>query len=161
MVRRALSFIPTLSERHAAELLAHIIDPRWYVDRRAPDRSAKLELYLGLTPRIQNQVENTQCPLSNNRQRRAAAVLAAWRTEEPAALDLQDPANFLYRIQRVAGGTKGDLRASQAFVRYLRHNWLAALETRQGVRDGLFAPDLFFKTPAEIAAYKEHMKQAK
>jgi hypothetical protein len=66
----------------------------------------------------------------------------------------------LYRIHAAArGGDKGDLRASQAFIRYLRYNWLSGLESRKGAKDGLFAPNLFFKTPAERAAYLEHMSK--
>jgi len=98
--------------------------------------------------------------LHKGRELRCANVLRTWKTVEPDAIDLQDPANFLYRIYKAAkGGPKGDLRASQAFVRYLRYNWLDGIENRRGTKDGLFAPNLFFKTPAERAAYAEHMSK--
>jgi hypothetical protein len=74
---------------------------------------------------------------------------------------MQNPANFLYRIHaHYGGGATGDLRGSQSFVRYLRHNWLAAIENRIGPRDGLFVPDLFFKTPDECKSYAAHMQVA-
>ncbi|NBT75173.1 hypothetical protein EBZ80_15230 [bacterium] len=156
---KALLFIPTLSDEVAAQLLTTIVDPRWYVDRRAPDRAAKLELYLGLTPQVQARVSSPKL-LTRGRELRCATVLRAWKTVPPEAVDLTLPANFLYRIHKAAGGdAKGDLRASQAFVRYLRYNWLAGLESRKGTKDGLFAPNLFFKTPAERAAYAEHMSK--
>jgi hypothetical protein len=159
---KALTFIPTINPAELAKLFTTIIDPRWYVDKRLPERAAKLELFLGLTPQIQNRVSNTDCLLKRSREFRCATVLAAWKSADVDTLDLTEPANFLYRIYAAAGGgPRGDLRASQAFVRYLRHNWLAGLEARNGVKDGLFAPNLFFKSPAEIAAYSVHMTAAK
>lgn len=157
---KALTFIPTLDTEVAAQLLAAIVDPRWYVDRKSPDRAAKLELFLGLTPQVQTSVSAPKRLLHKGRELRCANVLRTWKTAEPDAIDLQNPANFLYRIYNAAkGGPKGDLRASQAFVRYLRYNWLDGIENRRGTKDGLFAPNLFFKTPAERAAYAEHMSK--
>ena len=155
---KALQFIPTLDDSAIAQLLTNIIDPRWYVDRRSPDRAAKLELYLGLTPHTQSRVSEKTCLLTRAREFRCANVLLAWKTQSATTVNLNNPANFLYRIHAAAGGSaKGDLRASQNFIGYLRHNWLSALENRAGAKDGLFAPDLFFKTPAECAAYNTHM----
>lgn len=155
---KALKFIPTINEAELARLLTTVIDPRWYVDKRLPERAAKLELFLGLTPQIQEKVSNPDCLLKRNREFRCATVLATWKSKAESSVDLSEPANFLYRIHKAAGGgARGDLRASQAFVRYLRHNWLAGLEARHGVKDGLFAPNLFFKSPAEITAYTGHM----
>lgn len=159
---KALSFIPTSDSAEVAKLLTTIIDPRWYVDLRMPERASKLELFLGLTPKIQTRVSDLSKILKRAREFRCANVLACWKTVDPDTADLAAPANFLYRVYKVAGGgAKGDLRASQAFVRYLRQNWLAGLEIRVGVKDGLFAPDLFFKSPAEIASYTRHMATAK
>jgi hypothetical protein len=157
---KALTFIPTLNEEVVAQLLSTIVDPRWYVDRKAPDRAAKLELFLGLTPQVQECVSAARRLLYKNRELRCAIVLRAWKTVSVEEVDLKQPANFLYRIYNATGaGSKGDLRASQAFARYLRHNWLDALDGRRGTKDGLFAPDLFFKTPAEREAYAEHMSK--
>lgn len=158
-VYKALTLIPTVSMSAAARLLVDIVDPRWYVDRRLPERSAKLELFLGLTPQIQTAVSNIDNILTKRREFRCAGVLNTWKTVSADEVDMRAPENFLYRVYAFhSGGPKGDLRASQAFVRYLRYNWLAALETRGGVKDGLFAPDLFFKTPTEIETYRKHME---
>lgn len=161
-VFHAAAFIPTLSGEHLSQLLVSIIDPRWYVDRRAPDRASKLELFLGLTPKTQECVSNPDFFIRKTRELRCASVLGAWKTRGFHDVDTQDPRNFLYRIYEAAGGgPRGDLRAGQALIRYLRYNWLDALERRPGVRDGLFAPELFFKTPAEVAAYRQHMEREK
>lgn len=158
-VYRAISLIPTLSESHAAQVLHLIVDPRWYVDRRAPEQQGKLDLYMGLTPRVQRRVSDDTRLLFKLRELRCSSVLEAWKTVHPGAVDLTDPRNFLYRIHKASGaGVRGDLRASQAFLRYLRYNWLDAADKRKGAKDGLFAPELFFKTPAERATYELHMK---
>jgi hypothetical protein len=158
---RALSFIPTLTEADAAKLLVTTIDPRWYIDRRRPERIKKLELFFGLTPAIQEKVSNPKKMLTKAREFRCAAVLNSWKSKLYEEVDVKKPENFLYRIwQAAGGGYYGDLRASQAFLRYLNDNWLAVLENRKGVRDGLFAPNLYFKTPAEIESYEYHMKKS-
>jgi len=157
-VHRALSYIPTLSWAHAAQVMKLVVDPRWYVDRRAPERQGKLELFMGLTPATQKRVSDATKLLVRPRELRCSAVLEAWKTRHPGAVDLADPRNFLYRIHKAAGsGIKGDLRASQAFLRYLRYNWLDAADRRKGAKDGLFAPDLFFKTPTERETYERYM----
>jgi hypothetical protein len=157
---RSMSFIPTLVESEVAKLLVMTIDPRWYMDRRRPDRIKKLELFLGLTPAVQEKVSNPKKLLSKPRELRCATVLNSWKSKPYDEVDVKRPENFLYRIWTAAGGgAHGDLRASQAFLRYLNNNWLAVLENRKGARDGLFAPDIYFKTPAEIEAYSYHMKK--
>lgn len=157
---KALTFIPTLSEPDAAKLLVTTIDPRWYIDRRRPERIKKLELFLGLTPAIQEKVSNPNKLLTKARELRCSAVLNSWKSANTETIDLKKPENFLYRIwQSAGGGAHGDLRASQAFLRYLNDNWLSVLENRKGPKDGLFAPNLYFKTPAEIESYEYHMKK--
>lgn len=157
-VRKAAQFIPTLSDAETAKLLTTIIDPRWFVDRRSPDRTGKLELYLGLTPNVQKRVADPTVILHRHREFRCASVLAAWKTKKPEEVDLHDPANFLYRISTThRNPLLGDLRASQSFIQYLRYNWLDALHNRKGAQDGIFIPDMFFKTPAECALYAKHM----
>lgn len=157
----ALTLIPTLSAAHTARLFKTIVDPRWFVDRRSPDRQGKLDLFMGLTPRIQKRVSDSTQIIHRPRELRCGLVLECWKNSHAGAVSLEDPRNFLYRIHHAAGGGfHGDLRASQAFLRYLRYNWLDAIERRRGVRDGLFAPELFFKTPAERKIYEEHMTKA-
>jgi len=156
-VYRALSFVPTLSNEQAAQLIKTIVDPRWYVDRRAPDRQGKLDLFMGLTPGTQQLVSRAGSLIHKPRELRCALVLTTWKTVSEDLVDLTDPRNFLYRIQKNAGGGwRGDLRASQALLRYLRYNWLETLEQRSGPRDRLFVPELFFKTPGEIESYLQH-----
>lgn len=158
---RALLFIPTLSQEMAAKLLMSIIDPRWYIDRRRPERIKKMELFHGLTPSVQQKISAKNYILRKPREFRCAMVLDSWKTKPFDEVDIKNPANFLYRIwQAHGGGVKGDLRASQAFLRYVNDNWLAGLEKRTGRKDGLFAPDLFFKTKEQRAAYAAHMQQA-
>lgn len=47
-VRSLASFIPTLDHAAFGKWLACVLDPRWYVDESNPDRTSKLEQFLGL-----------------------------------------------------------------------------------------------------------------
>ena len=78
---RALSFIPTLVDNEISKLLVTTIDPRWYIDRRRPDRIKKLELFLGLTPAVQEKVSNPKKLLSKPRELRCALVLNSWKSK--------------------------------------------------------------------------------
>jgi hypothetical protein len=156
---KALSFIPNFSQAAAAQLFVTITDPRWFVDTRAPENNLKIALYLGLTPAIQKRVSDPDTMITARRELRCANVLGCWKTVDTSSANLTDPANFLYRIWRFnGGGPRGDLRASQAFLTYIQQNWLSAIEQHRGLKNELFAPDLFFRAPAEIAAYTEHMQ---
>lgn len=162
-IAKLMAFIPTLSESDAAWVAATLVDPRWFVDRRKTEALKNVFFYLGLTPAVQKRVSDKTCLLSKSRELRCARVLAAWKSPDtpPTEIDLQNPANFLYRIWASAGGgAKGDLRASQAFVDYVVSNWFAATALRGGVQDGLFAADLYFKTPTEQNAYKQFAELA-
>lgn len=156
---KALSFIPTLSPEFVAQLLVTIIDPRWYVLAQGGDTKSKIDLFCGLTPQTQKKVSNPAQLVARPRELRCQLVLSSWKTVDPAAVDHKKPENFLYRIwTNCGGGWRGDLRASQAFLRYAVGNWLEAIDRRPGKKDGLFAPDLFFKTPAEKESFLAHMQ---
>ena len=164
-VYRAASFIPTLDDSILVELIKLIVDPRRFVDTRVPDKPSKIGLYFGLTPAVQRRVTEGDAPpayqvtrASSLREQRCAVVLACWRPENIAEHDFTNPANFLLRAHRAAGGGyRGDLRASQVFLRYIAQNWTAGLSLCPGSYDKIFASDLFFKSDAEISAYAQHM----
>lgn len=161
-VYKFLDFIPFANAAACATLLVTIIDPRWYVDARMPDRSSKIELFLGLTPKVQRRVSDSKIIVSRKREIRCATVLNCWKTRKPEEVDFTAPQEFLYRVWKAAGeGPMGDLRASQMFVRFIRLNWLDLLDTRRGRRDGIFVPSRFFKKPVEIKAFKAHMQVKK
>lgn len=152
-----LTFIRGLNPRMVARLLARIIDPRWFVDTRRPLRIARLENYLGLAPSVQRVASSPTTSL-NFAGENCRLVLQSWRSADPPGRgELEIPENFLWRIWFAAGqGVRGDLRASQAFVCFLRHTWLAALCVRPGSQDGLFNPDVIFNNEAELSAYRDH-----
>jgi hypothetical protein len=154
---KIVNFVSGVSHHRVIELLTTIIDPRWYVDRRRPDNPAKLELYLGLTPKTQNRVSDVTKIIKRGRDFRCALVLSCWKTQNPENIDFNAPDNFLWRIWDKAGrGAKGDLRASQGFVRYLRANWLDIITQRPGARDDFFLRERFFKTNEEQSAFLKH-----
>jgi hypothetical protein len=151
---KVINFVKDISHKHAIELITTIIDPRWYVDQRRPDNPTKLALYLGLTPKTQNRVSDTTKLIKRGREFRCATVLNCWKNQDPETVDYSAPENFLWRIWKQAGGgSKGDLRASQAFVRYLRANWLDIISQRRAGCDNFFAPRHFFKSDEEQQAF--------
>lgn len=151
---KVLNFIPGISHSSAINLLTTIIDPRWYVDQRRPDNPTKLNLYLGLTPRVQRRVSDTKNLITRGRDFRCATVLNCWKTQDLAAVDYDLPGNFLWRVYRDAGGgPKGDLRASQAFIHYLRTNWLEIITNRTLAANTFFLQNSFFKSQEERAAF--------
>lgn len=151
---KAINFVGGVSHKDVAQLLITIVDPRWYIDRRRADNRAKLELYLGLTPKTQRRVSDDKKLIHRGRDLRCWQVMNCWKTAAPDTIDFNAPENFIWRIWQAAGeGHKGDLRASQAFVRYVNANWLDSLVIRNGQRDTWFMADRFFKAPAERAAF--------
>ncbi len=79
-----LSFIPDLDEVACAVLIASVADPRWYIDLAHPDRSAKLEAFLGLLPRTQAGVSVSGRPAGRHH-RRCQNVLDCWKRPEQGA----------------------------------------------------------------------------
>jgi hypothetical protein len=180
----ALSFVPLAGRRQAAELLAAVLDPRWYVDPSKPDRSARLEAYLGLTPKIQQAAALGRAIHGADR---CLAVQAAWFPDplfRAAAYKLREfspekpirpragavapglrPQDFLVRAWANRAATPGAdpvvavLRASQLFTRFLRDVWLdSVVRTRDVLAEGgLFRPEHWFAHPEEAEAFKAHL----
>jgi hypothetical protein len=150
----ALSFISGLDSDACSQLLATIIDPRWYIDAAVdPNRGSKLEQFLGLNPKIQVQLGANKS--SSLQHARCRLVLHCWKTESPKRPI--GPRSFLWRAWAGrGGGYRSDLVASKLFISFLRQTWL------QSVCNGpqanhLFVPEYFFVHPDEIVAFKAHM----
>jgi hypothetical protein len=152
---RVLNFIPNLYLRAVAELATYILDPRWFVDVKNPDRCSKLKKFLGISPGIVTKMlqgnTSTICY-------RCKLVHAAWYTKI-APSDLEKPNFFLHRILDARSASiNGWLAAANKFVEFMFRAWLAELEHENNINDfDFFDPDLFFKG-SELAAYREHAK---
>jgi hypothetical protein len=154
-VWNAIHFVSGVRPEAAAKLLGTILDPRWYVDQAEPDRSSKLEQYLGLNPGTMKAVGDGRG--RSWLQDRCSAVLQSWKGDSPPPAEA-GPRDFLWRVwAKKGGGLRGDLCASKYFITYLRHNWLNELQT--GHKKGrLFVPEYFFNRPDEVGAYRDYMK---
>lgn len=145
----ALSFITPLDGWSAAGLLATIIDPRWYVDPRYPNRRAKLRSFLGLTQK------NLQFRPRLDTRYGERAYMTAKTWDGYASKPSNEAGTFLWRIVgRTGYNAKGRLRACAAFINYLTENWLTAITGLE-----LFVPDYFF-TAKEAAVFQQHMQRA-
>lgn len=161
---KALSFIPHLNREKIGKLIATILDPRWFVDTKDPDKNARLENYLGLKPEIQSMVGDPELPRNDAKAfqlRNCKLVMRAWRMGRPVSKNEYDqPNNFLWRIHAMEGcNNKADLRVSQTFIAFLKAVWLDGIyKNKPGSKDGLFVPRYFFNKPDEIESFKAHME---
>ncbi len=146
----AASFIGHLDMGKLAELVAAVIDPRWFVTTDSPGRFGRLKCYLGLMP------GRGPSPSRRNRRR---LVLDTWKTTDTVPSCVNMPGWFLWRRWAVTAGNsvKADMRTSRVFVSYLRETWLHAMAPTT-VSDGLFAPDYFFGDAAVADAWRVHVK---
>jgi hypothetical protein len=153
----SLSFITSLDHQMVSALIGLIVDPRFYIDRDEPDRTSKLEAFLGLTPAGIRASGDDDLSIHG---RRALLVQEAWANCPPAAEVLErEPGHFLWRLyHKSGGGAKGYLRASQKFVQYLRHTWMDGLYHRPLWGEALFEPHFFFTSQREIDAYFGHLQ---
>ena len=149
----AISFIPSLDLLATAKMLSHVVDPRWYVNPRFPDRSSNLKARLGLV--LQNMLHYTQDAKGSINKGSALNVLRAWANKAEAS----HPAAFLQRCQyRQDTPEKGLLRASHLFARFISGVWLQSMETQTE----LFVPEYFFAGDDDefrdetVAMYKRH-----
>jgi len=151
---RSLCFVHGLAIPAVAMLLAEIVDPRWFADADNPDRVSRLFAFLGLCPRIQQRVYSHGGGTCK-RARRCTVVLQAWSSFPPQPET--GGSTFLWRVREaVGGGALGDLRASQRFILFLYHSWLAGLYAGDKSIDGsLFDPELFFKNSDELQGYSK------
>lgn len=150
-----LTFLPTINHDAVIDVVTMVMDPRWFIDTRNPYRLSRLKTYLGLSPRCVHEVMSGRG--SHTRGMRCRMVIGSWFNQNPSAGDMERPGNFLWRRWRSAGsGTKGILRASQAFVAYLARAWQHRLVAKSVHRAELFAPDEMLQ-PGEFEAYKRHI----
>lgn len=156
-VQKSLSFISSLEQSAATALMSEIIDPRWFIDMRAPERLSRLKNYLGLSPRYISDVVRDK--VKSDRARRCQLAVFAWGWQKETPDDMDAPGAFLWRRYMAAGGgEKGLLRATQAFISFLARAWQGRLVSRSAQADvgDLFTPDAILKG-SEVTAYKRHL----
>lgn len=138
----ALNFLQVWDPVAVADLLAAVLDPRWFVDPEKPDRISRLQAFLGQHPGAVKTPEAAS---------RRQLVRQAWFANGKP--DIQSPGAFLWRryIEH------GELKAGRTFVAYLMRAWQAELVQQQSkVRvDSLFCPELLM-TPCEATAYRQY-----
>jgi hypothetical protein len=140
----AISFIAGVDKASAAKLIFTMLDPRWYVNPKKPERVSGLRGFLGLgagaegrVARIISGEEPTSLPAIH-----AKIVLDTWTGGNYGMLDYEKdddvmgPGGFLRRAQLAAkdkGPVKALLRTSQLFLRFLSEVWV----------DNMFEPVTF------------------
>jgi hypothetical protein len=152
----ALSFVAGIDAASVATLLGLVLDPRWFVDPVRPNRSNRLERFLGLHPYYQRAVSEGE-QVGGVVAQRCALVYDCWRCGEETAYDALPSAQHFLTRRRSQSGYRGDLESSKRFLAYLRWTWIAALCV--GPQKGqLFVPEHFFDCHDEVEAYNTHQK---
>lgn len=150
----ALSFLK-VDPKATCRVLAAIGDPRWFVDRRHPERAAKLRAFLGLREATIKQVLAGEVITAI--QGRCQDVMRAWMSFGPLAREAHVPGRYLWR-QWIAADTPNAVRAqrvTQAFVTYMRWTWLDAIQRcdRKSNTGELFDARQFFGDDPDLAAF--------
>lgn len=146
-----LSFIDGLDSDACAELLASLLDPRWYTDP-SPDGADgdRMEHYLGLYPGISKEKTSA-------RAKRYQLALGCWKNSGGSALKADGPRGFIWRTWAAkGGGERGDIAACKCFVTYLRITWTMSMCSGPQARH-LFVPNYFFSNKDELNAYAKHI----
>lgn len=154
----ALSFIPHISIDRCCLLLSLILDPRWYINQINPNRGSRLRSYLGLDLRTMLGVCGEAKPKRYHH--RCELSVNAWSGPNTLTL-IEQPNYFLYRIFRDSGQKYGPvvaaLRATQAFIEYIRLTWLDAVGRERNPTNPIFVSDYFFNLKYEAVAFKNHI----
>jgi hypothetical protein len=145
----AVSFVPWADLAAAADVLRALGDPRWFVDPSRPGRVATLVSYFGVADALRPR----EAPEVGPRAARRRAVFAAWRGPD-ATPRPGHPRGYFWRLAASRPGPKGLVRASTAYLRFVREVWLQAAH---GPSRELFDPAAFFRGEPETAdAYRRH-----
>lgn len=165
-----VGFIPTLNLPMYCRWLACVRDPRWFVSEFDPDRTSRMEQYLGLKPATQLQVRvanSRREKFANASQYRCQLTQRCWLPETVdavSAVDVADPRNFLFRV--LGGRIESDpvkaiCRTSQMFTRFVRGVWLNGMSKGTPHAGQLFTPEHFFKNKSELEAFEQFASLAR
>ena len=128
----------------ASHVVKHIVDPRWFVDLKNPERDSRLRIYMGLTPRAMRAYllgESVRC---QNHGRAAEVVLASLGHDFPA-VDTTASHVFHEVFAREPSNVKGLIKAGELFLSLVQQLWLNAAAPHG---NELFVPAYFFeRTP--------------
>lgn len=141
-------FLEGLDRAAFAAVLAEVLDPRWFVDPRNPDRLARLRCYFGVVP--------GHAPKPRRR-----LLDQAWSAGGRPA-DTAAPGRYLWRYYDGRRLRRDDVTheaavaaTSRRFLTLVALVWLDRLHPMPNRwREPLFEPEHFFDTPAAVAAFR-------
>lgn len=154
-----LQRLPHLNLRATAAVLAHVLDPRWFVDRERPESGSKLQAYLGLRETTVAAAMNKTTTDATGK--RCSDVLAAWWGVGPTEPDSLRPGHYLWRKWFThENQVRAAQRVSQDFVTFLRLTWLDALMRRSArATEWLFDPSQWFGDDTDGVAFRQYRNQ--
>lgn len=160
-----ISFVPHLDIDACSHLIATILDPRWYVCNKHPNRGSKLRAYLGLDKRtvaaeFASVIKKSTSHVKQVYRQRCKMVIHGWNGPNNLNL-IEHPNYFLFRIfkdKSEKGAVERTLRTSQKFVEFIRLTWLALLAGQSKQLESLFVPEYFFKRKDEADAFRNYIR---
>lgn len=176
----ALSFLPGMSPWWSAVFIGFVIDPRWWVNPRYPDRLSSYYRMLGIGHpgaaadlwRIYR--EETEPRLSNPEYGRTSTIFAWTRQGGGKIPEPTCPADFLVRVWRqYSDPAHGLFVAARLFSKFVRDVWLDNLTPPRRYVSGkkgeprrlqpcrqyspqLFVPEHFFADKRTLQAWRLH-----
>lgn len=147
----AFSFLSPCDQKAACRVLAHYLDPRWFVDPRRPARQGRLRAYFGLSEQNAAWFLRGVQPCRNHA--RARDLFDVWWMEDE--LSPRAPGAFLRREYAAYEGSREQalLRSSARLLNLVGRLWLASASKHPEVR---LDPALFFRRPSEARAFAQH-----
>jgi len=143
-----LGFLDAVRPLQCAEVVAEIVDPRFFILPDRPFRSSRLKNFFGLTHSIQERVTADPYGDDQNQLHKRCAMLRKcwWQVPEAehALARPKTPGGFLWR-GRKDESARSDFRMSKTFLLFLRHTWTDAIMAAGGrARLQWFIPEQFF-----------------
>lgn len=143
-------FLAGIDLEAAVDVLAMVLDPRYFVAAHRPDRVARvLSNYFGL---------GSKPPYPVSVAERIEIFQAVWNHK---CCDLTDPRWFLARVmQSYTDRDRGLRAASRLLVRYLIDGWVNTLVSPQRYTEVIFAPEHYLSNTDEVAVFRRFMNTA-
>ena len=146
-----LQFLTGANQESLANVLAEIIDPRWFVDPHSPNRCGRLRCFFRVKPSAMRRLLDGAVSPGVQRLRLLISAMG------PPSVPSDAPGDFLRRVVCNAEAAEtGVLTACRLFLAYLVRVWEQRIQILSKGRQAepLFLPELLFRD-FEAQAWRE------
>lgn len=157
----ALSFLGSPNLRDGAEVLCDIVDPRWFLSPKKPNRWSRLFEFFGLNPVTMQFLVSEEKRGKCRHLDRAKTCIRCWTGEKkpPPGIRNLPPQLFLWAAFRSINQDKDSWKAlraaSRKFLLFLTTSWLDEMHPSRE----LFVPEYFFQNRRQAKAFRKHRRE--